>query len=168
MKKNNLKNLSTIFLICLSLGFVIFQAPKDISANDLRKFNRDLENYNVKLAIIDRNNQTVASFKVAIANDNKKRNHGLMNLKNLPATHGMLFLFEREQVVNMWMKNTLIPLDMIFIDKNNQIAHIENNAKPFSKKIISSRIRVNKVLEINAGLVKKFKIKIGDKINTSN
>jgi uncharacterized membrane protein (UPF0127 family) len=62
------------------------------------------------------------------------------------------------------MKNTLIPLDIIFIDSDNKIVNIHQNAIPMSEKLISSQKKIVKVLEINAGLVKKYKIKIGDKI----
>jgi uncharacterized membrane protein (UPF0127 family) len=68
----------------------------------------------------------------------------------------------------MWMKNTRIALDMVFIDKNNQIATIVTNTEPYSLDIISSEKEVKKVLEINAGLVKKFGIKVGQKIKISS
>ena len=100
----------------------------------------------------------------AIADTEEKRSYGLMNLANLTNHQAMLFLFEEEMMINMWMKNTLIDLDMIFIDKNNKIINIKTGAKKLSLQIISSKYPVNKVLEIKAGLAEKFNIKIGDYI----
>jgi len=73
----------------------------------------------------------------------------------------MLFLFDDNQHIAMWMRSTLIPLDMIFIDNNNQIIGYYKNAKPKSDKIIEAPAGTNKVLEINAGLIKKLGIKKG-------
>lgn len=103
-------------------------------------------------------------FIVSIADTPNKRAQGLMFVDDLPQNYGMLFEFDSEQVVNMWMKNTKIPLDMIFIDKNNKIAHIKQNAAPESLKIISSEKLVKKVLEINGGKVEELGINVGDKI----
>ncbi len=86
-----------------------------------------------------------------------------MNLDYLPINHGMIFDFKKEQIATMWMKNTRIPLDMIFIDKDHHIVNIET-AKPYSLDLISSKAEVVKVLEINAGLAKKFGIKPQDKV----
>lgn len=88
-----------------------------------------------------------------------------MNLKKLHPKYGMIFIFESPRIINMWMKNTYIPLDMIFIDENNQIIKIEKNTTPHSLEIISSDKKAIKVLEINAGLSDKFDIKIGNKID---
>ena len=68
----------------------------------------------------------------------------------------------------MWMKDTFIALDMIFIDKNDVIVSLSQNAKPLALTTISSQKKVNKVLEINAGLIEKYKIKIGQNINYEN
>lgn len=126
-------------------------------------FNRDVKNYNKNLYIYDKN-QLIAKFKIMIADTDEKRQYGLMNVEKLDQNHGMLFIFNKPQIVNMWMKNTLIPLDMIFI-KNGKIVNIKTNAKPHDLSHINSEYRVDRILEINAGLVKKFKIKIGQNIN---
>jgi uncharacterized membrane protein (UPF0127 family) len=84
-----------------------------------------------------------------------------MNLNSLPKNNAMLFIFEESQVIEMWMKNTVIPLDMLFIDKNNVITKIVTNTTPFSLVMISSKNPVNRVLEINAGLSDKLGIKVG-------
>ena len=128
-----------------------------------KQFNSDLKNYNVKLQIFDKS-QKISEFLVAVARDNAAREYGLMNLGNLDQKYGMLFLFDDAKVVNMWMKNTLIPLDMIFIDEKNNIVNIKEGAIPMSLDIISSQKVVKKVLEINGGLSKKLGIKNGQRI----
>ena len=91
-----------------------------------------------------------------------------MNLEHLDSGNGMLFIFDNSQIINMWMKNTLIPLDMIFIDQNNQIINIKNHAEPLSLQVIPSIKPAKKVLEINANLSKKLGIQVGQKIVYEN
>lgn len=136
-------------------------------AYDGKEFNHNLKNYNVKLQIFD-DNQKIGEFFVAIVNDRKSRDYGLMNLEKLDNKRGMLFIFENSGIINMWMKNTLIALDMIFIDENNIIVNIAKDTKPLSLSIISSQKPIKKVLEINAGLSEKLGIKNGQKIIYEN
>jgi uncharacterized membrane protein (UPF0127 family) len=159
----------TFFVICGFIAiFIILRAPQVIDAKEILKFNRDLKNYNAKLQILDSDNKKITEFTIAIADDENKKMYGLMNLEELPQTHGMLFPFFKNQIVVMWMKNTRIPLDMLFIDKNNLIANIKINAEPYSLNLISSEKKVKKVLEINGGLSEKLGIKIGQKIKILN
>jgi uncharacterized membrane protein (UPF0127 family) len=105
------------------------------------------------------------SLNIKIADNDSARMKGLMFVRNLPENEGMLFIMEDEAQVNMWMKNTYIPLDMIFINSNKEIVSMAENTKPLSTEIISSKNKVKYVLEINGGLAKKSGLKIGDKIN---
>jgi uncharacterized protein len=77
---------------------------------------------------------------------------------------GMLFLYRRDQVVTMWMENTFLPLDMLFIEHSGRIARIQANTVPQSREVISSRKRVRAVLELNAGTARKLGISVGDKV----
>jgi uncharacterized membrane protein (UPF0127 family) len=131
--------------------------------SDALEFNQDKKNYNLKLEILDKNKK-VAEFFVAVADTDKKRLYGLMNLKNFPRNNGMLFVFDKAAILNMWMKNTNISLDMIFIDENNKIINIAENTTPFSLDVISSQLPCIKVLEINGGLSKILKIKVGQRV----
>ena len=103
-------------------------------------------------------------FNVEIARKKIDRDKGLMFRKNLSLGKGMLFIFPSESKVSMWMKNTLISLDIIFVSKNYKIVDIINNAKAMSKEILTSKVKAKYALEINAGLVKKLNIKIGNNI----
>lgn len=122
----------------------------------------DDKNYNVKLQII--NDKNTKNFLVKVVRKNEDREQGLMWITNLPESYGMVFEFEKEQVIHMWMKNTKIPLDMIFIDQNNKIIKVVHNTKPESLEVISSEKPITKVLEINGGLAKKLGILVGDRV----
>lgn len=164
--KNKLLKCTLFLLIVISITQAKSIA-KDNYLNlngELKNFNNNLKNYNSKLAIFNNKNHIIAEFLVAKAITKEEQQYGLMNLNNLSQNHGMLFIFNENKLVNMWMKNTYIPLDMIFIDKNNVILTIAHNAIPHSLEIISSKKKVDKVLEINAGLAEKLNIKEGNKI----
>jgi uncharacterized membrane protein (UPF0127 family) len=106
-------------------------------------------------------NQT---FAVEFANTPTQRARGLMFKTRLPERQGMLFDFGVEREIQMWMKNTLIPLDMIFIQADGRIHRIEQNTKPGSLRVISSNGPVRAVLEVTAGASKKYGIAPGDRV----
>jgi hypothetical protein len=82
----------------------------------------------------------------------------------LPEDKGMIFLFDREEEQTFWMRNTLIPLDIIFADAAGRIVHIHHRAKPQSDDKISSRFPAQIVLEIGGGVASRRGIKVGDTI----
>ena len=103
-------------------------------------------------------------FAVEIADTEALRAKGLMFRKELPDGQGMLFDFQREQEVSFWMKNTYIPLDMIFIRRDGRILRIAENTEPLSERIINSGGPVRGVLEVVAGTAKKLGIAAGDRV----
>ncbi|HYC64365.1 MAG TPA: DUF192 domain-containing protein [Reyranellaceae bacterium] len=103
-------------------------------------------------------------FDVELALNDEQRARGLMFREKLGPYEGMLFDFQREQPVSFWMKNTLIPLDMIFIAADGTIRHIHANAVPKSEETIPSTHPVRGVLEINGGSSRLLGIKPGDKV----
>ena len=103
-------------------------------------------------------------FSVELATTDEERERGLMFRKALPDGHGMLFDFETDRSVAMWMKNTLIPLDMIFIRGDGRIANIAENTEPMSTRIIPSRGAVRAVLEVAGGTAKRLGIEAGDRV----
>ena len=108
--------------------------------------------------------QEQTSLKIEVMKTPQAREQGLMFRKFLADNNGMLFEFEENEPVYMWMKNTYIPLDMIFIDVHGIIVNIANNTEPLSETVIPSRGKVKAVLEVNAGFAVKHKIHVGDKI----
>lgn len=103
-------------------------------------------------------------FQVEIARTGEERAQGLMFRRQLAADAGMLFLFDGSQVRAMWMKNTYIPLDMLFIDEAGKIVRIEERTVPFSERAIVSGSPVAAVLELNAGTASRLKIRPGDRV----
>jgi uncharacterized membrane protein (UPF0127 family) len=103
-------------------------------------------------------------FAVELANTDEKRTRGLMDRKELPEGRGMLFDFQRDQEVSMWMQNTFIPLDMIFIRADGRVHRIAENTEPHSTRIISSGGQVRAVLEVIGGTARKFGIAPGDRV----
>jgi uncharacterized membrane protein (UPF0127 family) len=103
-------------------------------------------------------------FSVELAVTDEERERGLMFRKQLPEGQGMLFDFKREQEVSMWMENTYVPLDMIFIRKDGRILRIAENTEPLSRAIISSRGQVLAVLEVLGGTANKLGIAAGDRV----
>jgi len=103
-------------------------------------------------------------FSVELATTDEERERGLMFRKELPDGHGMLFDFETDRNVAMWMKNTLIPLDMIFIRADGRIANIAESTEPMSTRVIPSRGLVRAVLEVAGGTAKRLGIEVGDRV----
>ncbi len=106
----------------------------------------------------------VIVLEVEVAQTDAERTNGLMYRKSLPEQHGMLFDFEEDQPVYMWMKNTYIPLDMLFIRSNGTIARIAANTTPLSTATISSGEPVRAVVEIGGGEAARLGIAPGDRI----
>jgi uncharacterized membrane protein (UPF0127 family) len=106
----------------------------------------------------------VQVFSVEMATTEQEKETGLMYRKELADGKGMLFDFSPAQEVSMWMKNTYIPLDMIFIRADGRIQRIAENTEPLSTKIIPSRGLAKGVLEVIAGTAKKYGIEPGDRV----
>jgi len=106
----------------------------------------------------------VQVFSVEMATTEEEKTQGLMYRKELPDGKGMLFDFSPEQQISMWMKNTYISLDMIFIRADGRILRIAENTEPLSTKIISSGGLAKGVLEVIAGTAQKYGIQPGDRV----
>ena len=103
-------------------------------------------------------------FAVELAVNDEDRARGLMFRKELPEGQGMLFDFQREQEISMWMRNTYIPLDMIFINSDGRIRRIAENTEPLSERTIPSGGPVRGVLEVIGGTAKKLGLAPGDRV----
>lgn len=107
------------------------------------------------------------TFQVELARTASERAQGLMYRRSLDENAGMLFIYPRAQHISMWMKNTFIPLDMIFIDESGNIIRIAERTVPQSTQSIPSGGRARAVLEINAGMSDRLGISEGDRVNHS-
>ena len=103
-------------------------------------------------------------FAVEMASTSAEQAKGLMFRRELPEGQGMLFDFHHEQPTSFWMKNTYIPLDMIFIRGDGRILRIAENTVPLSEALVPSGGPVRAVLEVNAGMARKLGIAPGDRV----
>lgn len=132
--------LKSIFIFLIVIGKLLFA-----------------ETYFDEIKIIN-NNDHIINYFVEVAASKSDQEKGLMHRKMLNKKSGMLFIFKKEKVANFWMKNTYIPLDIIFIKKNGRVDLIKKNVKPLNLKTIKSKGKVIAVLEINAGEAEEFGI----------
>ncbi len=119
--------------------------------------------YPYQLVIISQNGDEY-KFDIDIANTMQKRKKGLMYRSSIPSDAGMLFLSDKSQKWSMWMKNTFVPLDMLFFDENNKIIYIKENVEEKSLDIVSCPYPAKGVIELNGGSIKRLGIKAGDRI----
>jgi len=103
-------------------------------------------------------------FSVEVVDTPEDRARGLMYRKELPEGQGMLFDFKEDQDVAFWMKNTYVPLDMIFIRGDGRILRIAENTEPLSERLVPSGGPIRGVLEVVAGTAKKLGIAPGDRV----
>jgi uncharacterized membrane protein (UPF0127 family) len=103
-------------------------------------------------------------FTVEVARTPEQQQHGLMDRQSMPADHGMIFPYEPAQAVAFWMKDTLIPLDIIFIAPGGRILRIEENVVPLSLDPVGSGEAIEAVLELNGGRAAELGIVAGDKV----
>jgi len=105
------------------------------------------------------------AITVEVADSEEERSTGLMFRRAIGEAEGMIFIYEREEDISMWMKNTYIPLDMIFVKRDGVIARIEANTEPFSERAISAGAPVQAVIEMGGGSARRLGLKPGDRVD---
>ena len=108
--------------------------------------------------IIEASKSACHRFDIYLAIDNRQRARGLMHVRSLPDMTGMLFVYDSAEFISMWMKNTYIPLDMVFARTDGSVSSVALNTEPLSLRSIRSVEPVRFVLELNAGTAKRFSI----------
>lgn len=103
-------------------------------------------------------------FETYMARTDRQRARGLMHVPAMPKFTGMIFSFTPGQQPTMWMRNTLIPLDMLFLDGEGQVVHVAPDAVPQSLRTIASPVPARSVLEINGGLAAELGLAAGDRV----
>ena len=102
-----------------------------------------------------------ARFAIDVADDDAERARGLMFVEQMPMMSGMLFVYEAPQFASFWMRNTLIPLDMIFVDITGEVQHVHANAIPHDETPIPGGEDIFAVLEVNGGMAERLGISPG-------
>ena len=106
----------------------------------------------------------VLTYQIELADTADLRAKGLMHRRRMPAEHGMLLAYPEARKVAIWMKNTYIPLDIIYINEGGEITQINTDAVPHDLTSLPSHSDTLGVLELNAGEIRKWNIKVGDKV----
>jgi len=138
-----------IFLFLSGQSFTVVDLDRDLKKSSL---------------IVSTSKKTCYLLSIWVVHSAKEKARGLMYVRNMPEQSGMLFVYTESDQRSMWMKNTYIPLDIIFIKNSETISSIARNTEPLSLKNIRSTEPVNYVLEINAGMTKKMGIVPNDKV----
>ncbi len=121
-----------------------------------------------ELEFLNKDGKTVISkIDIEIADNTPERMQGLMYRKSMDENRGMLFIFQNNEHRGFYMKNTLIPLDIIFLDSAKQVLKIFKNTTPFSERTLESGLPAKFVVEVNAGYTDRYGIKEGDMIKFS-
>jgi len=141
-------------------GTVRILSPLCLSAAEEPPFIKEGE-----LTFLDRTGKKIiAAIDIEIADTDYERTRGLMNRHSLPENAGMLFIFERPEPRSFWMRNTYIPLDIIFADGNQKVVTIQRRTEPLSYDAVQSKHDAKYVVEVNAGFCDKYGIAVGNYI----
>jgi len=149
---------ASLALLIWSLGVVAATAT---APSDAEQLDQAFARSTLQIAASDAQLHT---FKIWIADDNGRRQRGLMCVKHLDPDAGMLFIYDEPQPISMWMKNTKIPLDMLFVAANGRVTRVVEHTEPESLKTIESGGAVTAVVELNAGTAARLHIKAGSQV----
>lgn len=152
-KSRAMNTAAAIVVSCIALAFILISCWG--SPPSTPQFQRGS-------LTISRNGKPVKTLTVEIAESMREMEYGLMFRHEMPQDHGMIFLFSTPQRIQMWMKNTFLPLDMVFFDESQTAVAIVENARPQDETIIDPGTNARYVLEINAGLAAKWGVQKGD------
>jgi uncharacterized protein len=155
---------TTSLIIILCLGIIL--AGVIISGSSVRQGIQGQTLKQEQLVIVNAQQQK-HTFRIDIAQTVEQLQKGLMYREHIDADYGMLFVYTRVQETAMWMKNTPIPLDMLFIDNDGKILWIAENAKPYDERAISSHFPIRATLELKGGEVARRGIMRGDTVYNS-
>lgn len=180
MKKNKgserKKNLFVqIIVVIVLLGFIVYFVLSNFILNQPSATNSDLERamknkmtYTFQkegeLVFTSHKGVTISKIDIEIADDDQQRELGLMMRRTMEEDNGMLFIFPYETLQAFWMKNTILPLDIIYVNAQNEIVKIYRNTVPYSEISLPSGKPSLYVVEVIAGYTDKYGINEGDKI----
>ncbi len=138
-------------------------APMTVQATSPARY---LTDFATATAIIETSALSCMAISIYLADSRSQQSQGLMRIEQLDEYEGMLFRYRQPAVITMWMKNTYISLDMVFIRQNGLVASIATHTTPMSTTRITSSEPVTMVLELNAGFAEKHSFEIGDRLLT--
>ena len=146
--------IAALFAVC---GFAVWTPPNATWAGSMRR---------EPLFLTTQTGRTEISAEIAVTGPEQEQ--GLMFRTSMADTDGMLFVYDTAKDLSMWMHNTYVPLDMVFIRADGRVARIETNAEPLSDRVIESGSAVAAVLELKAGTAQRLSLKPGDKVESAS
>jgi uncharacterized membrane protein (UPF0127 family) len=162
--KSGIKPLYQVIAVIAVLALIIFLAFPDL----LKKHNND-DYYHFKkegeLTFYSTDSVKKTTIDIEIANTEYERELGLMKRKSMEENQGMLFIFPVEKMQSFWMRNTLISLDMIFVNAKKEIVTIRKDTKVLSDQSYPSTKPAKYVIEVDAGFSDRYNIRVGDRIS---
>lgn len=144
-------------LLSMTLSACAADQPSQAAA----AFHEPLSNFQTNTLTILTTDARQHVFRIWVADTEAHREQGLMFVQSLEPDTGMLFTFDQPQQISMWMKNTLIPLDMVFIARDGRVNGVISNAKPLSLDILTSPAKASAVLELKGGVAAQLDIGVG-------
>lgn len=150
------------YLLLIICFFICIACKNNSSDNTVIPFEEPPFNKEGNLTLFKSDGQKIRSIDIEIADTDYERELGLMNRNILATNHGMLFIQNTQYVQTYHMKNTRIPLDLVYIDRDKKIVSFSEDAKPMDETILSSQVPAQYVLEINAGLAQEWLLEVGD------
>jgi uncharacterized membrane protein (UPF0127 family) len=156
--------ISFVLFVTLLSSIFFFGCAQEKSKEKTNNEGRTLT-YERSVSFLDASGDTLTTIDVALADNDKKRSQGLMDVRNLPSDKGMLFIFDENQPRSFWMANTPLSLDIIFVNADFEIVRIHNNAKPYSEKSFASEKPAKYVIETNGGFCIAHDIQEGEKVS---
>jgi len=169
-KKTRIRIIAAILLVVFA-GYFIFRyisVKNEPANNDVNKVTEKQMAFTFRkqgeLIFSDAKNKVISRIAIEIADDEDRRMTGLMFRDKMDENQGMLFLFLVEEQQAFWMKNTILPLDIIYINSKREVVSIQKNAEPYSERSLPSMKPAQYVLEVNAGYTDKYGIREGTRI----
>ncbi len=150
-----------MFALILSIGLIACEEETESRGENS---SRTLD-YRATIYFISGETDTVTTIEAAVADTDASRSAGLMDVHDMPADNGMLFIFDDEEPRSFWMANTPLALDIIFADADGEIIRIHTNTRPYSDRNIESEQPAKYVVETNAGYTLRHDIQEGMRID---
>ncbi|MGF1557447.1 DUF192 domain-containing protein [Paucihalobacter sp.] len=165
MKFSKVKNILAIAFVSITVGLHV--SCKEDKPVPSKKLDIKFKKEGVLKIVRASNDSILKTIDIEIADNDYERETGLMYRSTMENNQGMLFIFEDEQYLAFYMKNTMIPLDILYINANNTIVDIYKSTTPYNDKALPSKSIAKYVLELKAGLADEWQIEVGDSISYS-
>lgn len=154
-----------LLALLMILSAACSQSSEESNSETDRNIGRSrMLDYVRPIAFLTADGDTISTIETAIADDDTERSQGMMDVKDLPASKGMLFIFDENKPRSFWMANTPLPLDIIFVNSDKTIVRIHHSTQPFSEKNLTSEEPARYVIETNAGYCVSHDIQEGMKV----